>query len=660
MPLPNSDDDEGPPPPMTRKSPAEYLTQLRSIARERGGRLLSRSYLGDATRLQWRCAAGHDFQQRPTSVKQGKWCRLCGRALAGAKKKAPTEARLKELVAAHGGAILTDRYRDSTTPMRFRCAKDHEWAAPPANVLNGFWCRQCSNKRRYATARSRVIERLQEIARRHGGEVMRAETGNRHTLYDFRCARGHYWRSLAATVDRGGWCQECVPDTYLGRVRKIAQQHGGELLSEKYENEDTTMSYRCAAGHVFEQRAGDTVGGSWCLQCSIVRRAERSKAPARARLYRIVTERGGSVLSPAYVNSQTRMRFRCARGHEWETVPGSILMGSWCLECLKIERALHPEIRVGKTEKVAKEVKDRFERAVRKRGGEILPPGFISFKRDLSLRCAHGHTWTAPPQSIQDGMWCPNCRAESMLAGLRELAQRRGGECLSEQCRTVRDSMVWRCQVGHRFSRTITEVRRGGWCPTCRSLPPGDIDRMKQIARERDGECLSERYRDAATKLRWRCEAGHVWSASPGDIVMGHWCPKCRFQSPHSRARLSIDDMRLTAERRGGECVSETYHGSKVRLRWRCARGHTWMAHPNRVRQGCWCPVCSHAARGTLAGMQALAVERGGRCLSTSWNDHSEALHFECGRGHRFHLPGNVVKTGVWCSRCASGSRVLA
>jgi hypothetical protein len=186
---------------------------------------------------------------------------------------------------------------------------------------------------------------------------------------------------------------------------------------------------------------------------------------------------------------------------------------------------------------------------------------------------------------------------------------------------------------------------------------PNDLDRMRRMAHERGGECLSDAYVDAATHLQWRCRDGHEWRATSGEIVKGHWCPECARWAAYSRAQLSIEDMRETAAQRGGTCVSKVYHGNKVRLKWRCARGHEWMAHPNRIRQGSWCPVCAHSIPGTIEGMRIFALERGGRCVSRSWDDHMRPLRFECASGHRFALPGSAVKSGVWCARCAAERR---
>ena len=58
-----------------------------------------------------------------------------------------------------------------------------------------------------------------------------------------------------------------------------------------------------------------------------------------------------------------------------------------------------------------------------------------------------------------------------------------------------------------------------------------DIEDMKQAAKFRGGEGLSETMTkgDMATKLKWKCgHCGAEFEASPALILLGgHWCPEC-------------------------------------------------------------------------------------------------------------------------------------
>lgn len=57
-----------------------------------------------------------------------------------------------------------------------------------------------------------------------------------------------------------------------------------------------------------------------------------------------------------------------------------------------------------------------------------------------------------------------------------------------------------------------------------------DLDDMKDAAKFRGGECLSQSMKkgDLYTPLKWRCASGHEFEGTPNLILKGgHWCPEC-------------------------------------------------------------------------------------------------------------------------------------
>jgi hypothetical protein len=133
---------------------------------------------------------------------------------------------------------------------------------------------------------------------------------------------------------------------------------------------------------------------------------------------------------------------------------------------------------------------------------------------------------------------------------------------------------------------------------------------MRAMAQERGGECLSEKYADTRSKLRWRCgRCGHEWEATPSNIRRGNWCPgEClrarreislaRGRTKPRAPRYSIADMKRLAADRGGRCLSPAYVDAHTPLKWRCGEcGREWMAAPSDVKKGTWCAVCSRRRR---------------------------------------------------------------
>jgi hypothetical protein len=90
--------------------------------------------------------------------------------------------------------------------------------------------------------------------------------------------------------------------------------------------------------------------------------------------------------------------------------------------------------------------------------------------------CAEGHAWEAIPQNIKTlGRWCPVCgrvksdrnRRRHTLKDMQNLAQSRGGLCLSSHFESVIKKLTWQCQEGHTWEANPHHIKNGNWCPTC-------------------------------------------------------------------------------------------------------------------------------------------------------------------------------------------------
>jgi hypothetical protein len=186
------------------------------------------------------------------------------------------------------------------------------------------------------------------------------------------------------------------------------------------------------------------------------------------------------------------------------------------------------------------------------------------------------------------------------------------------------------------------------------------IEKMRLLAKKRGGKCLSRVYVNCATKLLWRCRAGHQWKANPNSVQQGSWCPKC---AGHGK---TIFDLRRAARLRGGKCLSKTYKGIFVKHQWRCASGHIFKAAPTHVlNHGSWCPTCNLAAKGLtpkeqrkkLLEMKKLARSKNGQCLSTEYINGQTHLRWRCQNGHEWSASPEAVRrsAGTWCATCAAG-----
>ncbi len=228
----------------------------------------------------------------------------------------------------------------------------------------------------------------------------------------------------------------------------------------------------------------------------------------------IAQKHGGQCLSPEYKNGTTPLLWECSEGHQWETpYLGCIKKGSWCPVCRDTKNS------ISDARKIAEE-----------HGGECLSVEYINNYTPLSWRCDCGYEWEAIYANIQQGSWCPYCSYENRdsIETMHAIAADRAGKCLSTKYTSSSIPLLWECSEGHQWKATGRGIKhRTSWCAVCAGNAPKTLSDMQDLAKKRDGKCLSKQYVNVKTHLEWECTYKHKWMSTPGNVQQGRWCPEC-------------------------------------------------------------------------------------------------------------------------------------
>ena len=120
--------------------------------------------------------------------------------------------------------------------------------------------------------------------------------------------------------------------------------------------------------------------------------------------------------------------------------------------------------------------------------------------------------------------------------------------------------------------------------------------------------------------------------------------------------RLTIREMQIIAEQKGGRCLSNKYHNTGTKLLWKCEKGHRFYSTPGSIRSiGTWCPVCANNIPLTIKQMHLLATVKGGKCLSKHYKNSKIKLLWQCEKGHKWKAtPFSIKNRNSWCPVCAN------
>ena len=492
--------------------------------------------------------------------------------------------------------------------------------------------------------RKQILKELHKVARERGGECVSNEYLYSDRKLEWKCDKGHRWKSIPYSVkDMGYWCPECALENKrlsIDIAHQLAKKNGGKCLSKSYKNVKEKLKWECAEGHRWLGRLDHIKGGGgWCQKCFFARR--RSGSFKKVQL--IAKKQGGKCLSKEkdYSSRDAKLRFQCKDGHKWFGNVSKIICGIWCPKCAGFYKTI-----------------EDMHSLAKKHGGKCLSKKYINSYTKLKWECAVGHRWSALPTKT----WCPKCAHKSRtdtIENMQAIAKKRGGKCISKKYEYVKKHLEWECAEGHRWKAVPSTVKNGSWCSICafKKFAIG-IEKMQLYAKKHSGVCLSKEYKDNNTYLEWKCSEGHRWKARPRQLIYeDKWCPEC---NKIKIANLALDEMRSIAKSRGGKCLSKKYVDNKTHLEWECAKGHRWKAVPNHIKHNqTWCRKCGiDAQRGSIEEMQEIAESRGGKCLSKKYKDIDTYLNWECSEGHRWKAkPSNVKINETWCPKCWENRR---
>ena len=312
-------------------------------------------------------------------------------------------------------------------------------------------------------------------------------------------------------------------DSYFEKYKAIAISLGGKCLSDKYINSRTHLEWECAEGHRWEAKPNSIKQGSWCPDCYLYYYEELCRTTfeqlfgkqfPKCKPKWLVGERGFRLELDGYC-ADLNIAFEYNGEQHYKEIAFHSKGGRKALEEIKIRDSLKQDLckKEGVVLIVISYEDDlgNLPQIIKRKSREVgLDFNHIDFGKNIDLNKVY--------------------LSKTKLQEMREIAQERGGKCLSDRYINSATPLEWECAEGHRWEAIPGNVKRKSWCLICSGSLKSTIDEMHILAKKRGGKCLSERYVNTATRLEWECAEGHRWEAQPVEIKRGTWCPTCAKQ----------------------------------------------------------------------------------------------------------------------------------
>lgn len=222
----------------------------------------------------------------------------------------------------------------------------YRWKTAPQNFRKGSGCPRCAKSERY----NNFSEWGDSYRRRYGKDcpyhAIEPFKGVCINVMFFHPECGHTWSARPANIMTGKGCPKCAAESAARSLRyesfeefKLAAKvrrpdlkiDEFELIGEFTGVNDKSLVRHTPCGYEFEPFMQNLSKGQGCPRCS---RTEIYKdAENWMHVYRLRHPKSKIEMTGEYVNSVEKAKFRCEKGHEWDSATGSIMQGGGCPHC---------------------------------------------------------------------------------------------------------------------------------------------------------------------------------------------------------------------------------------------------------------------------------------------------------------------------------------
>ncbi len=371
------------------------IKDMRDLAAKRDGDCLSKKYLGQRTKLRWKCSDGHIWNAVPDNLLYGnRWCPKC------AKRKHFTEEKCRYIIEQMTGlpfpnnrkvlsGLEIDLYNDSSkVGIEYNGIQHYEFVKGWHKTQDGF--KECQNRD------ARTIRKCEELGINLAVvSYKNAKTDGCLVLRIREIVRK--W-NLPIVVEKINFKNFYRGLSVLRDLKKKAASFGGCCLSTEYIDCETKCHFQCGKGHVFKMEPRHVKSGHWCNECGNIRIGNKNRRLGLVDAQLAASKHSGKCLSASYKGTQHKLRWQCSEGHIWEAPFNQIRSGRWCNSCGNKRSGI-------KRRSTLKSVQD----AAIKRGGSCLSTKYVNDRTKLEFECIQGHRWWATPGNIKSGKWCRKC-----------------------------------------------------------------------------------------------------------------------------------------------------------------------------------------------------------------------------------------------------------
>jgi hypothetical protein len=259
---------------------------------------------------------------------------------------------------------------------------------------------------------------------------------------------------------------------------------------------------------------------------------------------------GCELLEEQYINSHTKMKYKCSCGNISEINFDRFQIGSRCKQC-----------GIKKMKESKKHSYDYVYNYFKDNNCELLEKEYINDLQKLKYRCQCGNISEICFLSFKKGSRCKECGLKKRLEKRRfsyeyiyNFFQDRGCELLEKEYINNSTKMKYRCKCGNIDYVIFNNFKRIHSCHKCNYIKLAEktkhsYEYVFNYFKEHGCKLLETEYKNDATKMRYICECDNEGFSTFNGFKSGNRCGKCLDSKGVKKIVQYLSDNNIMFER---------------------------------------------------------------------------------------------------------------
>ena len=204
-----------------------------------------------------------------------------------------------------------------------------------------------------------------------------------------------------------------------------------------------------------------------------------------------------------------------------------------------------------------------------------------------------------------------------------------------------------RCNKGHIYKQTPSHHLGGRGCPYCKGLFLKTPEEYIKECKERGYDIPIEDYVNARTKIKHKCSKGHIYFQIPSSHLQGQGCPIC-----YGTKKKTSKEYYNECKDKGLDLPIEDYKGTHIKIKHKCEYNHIYKQKPSNHLNGQRCPICFGNKKKVSNDYYNECKDKGLDLPIEEYKNSKFKIKYKCRKGHTYYQTPSDHSQGHGCPVC--------